>query len=71
MNVESLVFRKLTSNEFKAITNTINSVGGGSQTYFDFPKGCISDDEFKEFFDSDGRPNANGYEWEFYDNSLS
>ena len=71
MNVESLVFRKLTSNEFKAITNTINSVGGGSQTYIDFPKGCISDDEFKEFFDSDGRPNANGYEWEFYVNSLS
>lgn len=71
MNVESLVFRKLTSNEFKAITNTINSVGGGSQTYIDFPKGCISDDEFKEFFDSDGRPNANDYEWEFYVNSLS
>lgn len=71
MNVESLVFRKLTSNEFKAITNTINSVGGGSQTYIDFPKGCISDDEFKEFFDSDGKPNANGYEWEFYVNSLS
>ena len=71
MNVESLVFRKLTSNEFKAITNTINSVGGGSQTYIDFPKGCISDDEFKEFFDSKGRPNANGYEWEFYVNSLS
>lgn len=71
MNVESLVFRKLTSNEFKAITNTINSVGGGSQTYIDFLKGCISDDEFKEFFDSDGRPNANGYEWEFYVNSLS
>ena len=71
MNVESLVFRKLTSNEFKAITNTINSVGGGSQTYIDFPKGYISDDEFKEFFDSDGRPNANGYEWEFYVNSLS
>lgn len=71
MNVESLVFRKLTSNEFKAITNTINSVGGGSQTYIDFPKGCISDDEFKEFFDSDGSPNANGYEWEFYVNSLS
>lgn len=71
MNEESLVFRKLTSNEFKAITNTINSVGGGSQTYIDFPKGCISDDEFKEFFDSDGKPNANGYEWEFYVNSLS
>ena len=50
MNVESLVFRKLTSNEFKAITNTINSVGGGSQTYIDFPKGCISDDEFKDAY---------------------
>ena len=50
MNVESLIFRKLTPNEFKAITNTINSQGGGSQTYIDFPKGCISDDDFKEFF---------------------
>lgn len=51
MNVESLIFRKLTPNEFKAITNTINSQGGGSQTYIDFPKGCISDDDFKEFFE--------------------
>lgn len=25
MNAECLIFRKLTSNEFKAITNTINS----------------------------------------------
>ena len=27
MNAESLIFRKLTPNEFKAITNTINSEG--------------------------------------------
>lgn len=63
MNVESLIFRKLTPNEFKAITNTINSQGGGSQTYIDFPKGCISDDDFKEFFESEGNKNTNGFEW--------
>ena len=71
MNVESLIFRKLTSNEFKAITNTINSQGGGSQTYIDFPKGCISDDDFKEFFESEGNKNTNGFEWVFRVNSLS
>ena len=71
MNAESLIFRKLTPNEFKAITNTINSDGGGSQTYIDFPKGSISDDDFKEFFESEGTPNTNGFEWVFYVNSLS
>lgn len=71
MNVESLIFRKLTPNEFKAITNTINSQGGGSQTYIDFPKGCISDNNFKDFFESEGNQNANGFEWVFYVNSLS
>lgn len=71
MNAESLIFRKLTPNEFKAITNTINSEGGGSQTYIDFPKGSISDANFKEFFESEGTPNANGFEWVFYVNSLS
>lgn len=71
MKAESLIFRKLTPNEFKAITNTINSEGGGSQTYIDFPKGSISDDEFKEFFGNNGTPNTNGYEWVFYVNSLS
>lgn len=71
MNVESLIFRKLTPNEFKAITNTINSQGGGSQTYIDFPKGCISDDDFKEFFESEGNKNTNGFEWVFRVNSLS
>ena len=71
MKAESLIFRKLTPNEFKAITNTINSEGGGSQTYIDFPKGSISDDEFKEFFGNNGTPNTNGFEWVFYVNSLS
>ena len=71
MNVESLIFRKLTPNEFKAITNTINSQGGGSQTYIDFPKGCISDDDFKEFFENEGNKNTNGFEWVFRVNSLS
>lgn len=71
MNVESLIFRKLTPNEFKAITNTINSQSGGSQTYIDFPKGCISDDDFKEFFESEGNKNTNGFEWVFRVNSLS
>lgn len=71
MNAESLIFRKLTPNEFKAITNTINSEGGGSQTYIDFPKGSISDADFKEFFESEGTPNTNGFEWVFYVNSLS
>lgn len=71
MNVESLIFRKLTPNEFKAITNAINSQGGGSQTYIDFPKGCISDNDFKDFFESEGNPNTNGFEWVFYVNSLS
>lgn len=71
MNAECLIFRKLTLNEFKAITNTINSEGGGSQTYIDFPKGCISDEEFKDFFQNEGTPNRNGYEWIFYVNSLS
>lgn len=71
MNAESLIFRKLTPNEFKAITNTINSEGGGSQTYIDFPKGSISDDDFKEFFGEEGTPNTNGFEWVFYVNSLS
>ena len=71
MKAESLIFRKLTPNEFKAITNTINSEGGGSQTYIDFPKGSISDDDFKEFFGDEGTPNTNGFEWVFYVNSLS
>ena len=71
MNAECLIFRKLTSNEFKAITNTINSKNGGSQTYIDFPKGCISDEELKDFFMNDGVSTAHGFEWTFLVNSLA
>ena len=38
MKAKGVIFRKLTANEFKAITNSINSQNGGSQTYIDFPK---------------------------------
>lgn len=65
MRTDSLIFRKLTSTEFKAITNTINSAGGGSQTYIDFPKGKISDVDFQEFFNNSGREVDNGFEWSF------
>ena len=71
MDAISLIFRKLTSNEFKAITNTINSDGGGSQTYIDFPKGAISDQEMTEFLGIDGVAVAKGYEWKIKVNSLS
>lgn len=68
----SLIFRKITQNEFKAITNTINSIGGGSQTYVDFPKGSISDEEFQEFFDNSGVTiDGKSYSWNFKVNSLS
>ena len=65
MKAKGVIFRKLTANEFKAITNSINSQNGGSQTYIDFPKGDISDSEFKDFFGEEGRPITNGFEWKF------
>lgn len=67
----SIIFRKLTTNEFKAITNTINSDGGGSQTYIDFPKGSVSDEQMQAFFNHTGEPIDNGFEWKFKVNSLS
>lgn len=71
MKAKGVIFRKLTANEFKAITNSINSQNGGSQTYIDFPKGAISDSDFKDFFGEEGRPITNGFEWKFKVNSLS
>lgn len=71
MEAISLIYRKLTANEFKAITNTINSEGGGSQTYIDFPKGAISDEEMAQFIGTVGEPVAKGFEWTFKVNSLS
>lgn len=66
MKTDSLIFRKLTSTEFKAITNTINSEGGGSQTYIDFPKGKIPDQFLQKFFGNSGKAIKNGFEWNFY-----
>lgn len=71
MEATSIIYRKLTSNEFKAITNTINYEGGGSQTYIDFPKGAISDKELAQFIGTEGIPVAKGFEWKFKVNSLS
>lgn len=65
MKTDCLIFRKLTPNEFKAINNLIKSEGGGSQTYIDFPKGKISDDDFQTFFNNSGEEIKNGYEWKF------
>lgn len=64
MKAISWIFRKLTQNEFKAITDQIQSEGGGSQTYIDLPKGKISDDNLTDFFGAgvDQGPNK-GYKW--------
>lgn len=51
MKATSWIFRSLTQNEFKAITNQIQSQGGGSQTYIDLPKGSISDANLNIFLD--------------------
>ncbi len=65
MKATSWIFRRLTQNEFKAITDQIQSEGGGSQTYIDLPKGKITDSSLNEFF-GDGSylgPNK-GYKWD-------
>lgn len=56
------MFRRLTQNEFRAITDQINSDGGGSQTYIDLPKGKISDADLNSFFGRDNlsAPDING-----------
>lgn len=50
MKAVSWLFRRLTQNEFRAITDQINSDGGGSQTYIDLPKGKIPDADLNSFF---------------------
>ena len=65
MKTDSIIFRKLTATEFKAITNTIQSQGGGSQTYIDFPKGKITDENLQSFFNGTGTAITNGFEWKF------
>lgn len=70
MNAISWIFRRLTQNEFKAITDQIQSEGGGSQTYIDLPKGKISDSDLTSFF-GEGTPIDKGYKWEVPIYSLS
>lgn len=71
MKTDSIIFRTLTSTEFKAITNTIQSQGGGSQTYIDFPKGKVSDENLQSFFNRTGTVTSNGFEWSFQVSSPS
>ncbi len=72
MKATSWIFRRLTQNEFKAITDQIQSEGGGSQTYIDLPKGKISDADLNEFFGEGMSLGANkGLKWEIPIHSLS
>lgn len=70
MKAVSWLFRRLTQNEFRAITDQINSDGGGSQTYIDLPKGKISDADLNSFF-GPGDHFGSGYKWEVPVHSLS
>lgn len=70
MNATSWIFCRLTQNEFKAITDQIQSEGGGSQTYIDLPKDKISDGDLNSFF-GEGTPMDKGYKWEVPIYSLS
>lgn len=71
MRAKSIVYRTLTTNEFKAINGLIQSQGGGSQTYIDFPKGSISDTQWKEFLGEPVSQVNSGYKWNFKVNGLS
>lgn len=72
MKATSWIFRRLTQNEFKAITDQIQSEGGGSQTYIDLPKGKISDSDLNEFFGEGLSLGVNkGLKWEVPIYSLS
>lgn len=70
MKAVSWLFRRLTQNEFRAITDQINSDGGGSQTYIDLPKGKIPDADLNSFF-GPGEHFGSGYKWEAPVRSLS
>ena len=65
MKATSWIYRRLTQNEFKAITDQIQSEGGGSQTYIDVPKGKVCDDELNDFFgEGTWQGDGKGYKWE-------
>lgn len=71
MKAVSIIYRTLTQTEFKAINDLIQSSGGGSQTYIDFPKGSVSDVNWAEFLGFEGESVTNGYKWIFKVHSLS
>ena len=65
MKAISWIYRRLTQNEFKAITDQIQSEGGGSQTYIDIPKGKVPDDVLNDFFGNGTlQGDGKGYKWE-------
>ncbi len=71
MKAVSWIYRKLTLNEFKAITDQIQSDGGGSQTYIDLPKGKISDADLISFFgEGISLGNNKGMKWDVEVRSL-
>lgn len=70
LNVDSLVFRHLTYADFRHINKTGGEeVGGGGQSYIDFPTSNISVDDWREFLGQETGTRANGPEWEFTINS--
>lgn len=71
MKAVCIVYRYMTQTEFKAINDLIQSTGGGSQTYIDFPKGSITDENWIEFLGYKGQEVPNGYKWIFNVKSLS
>ena len=74
MNAVSIIYRKITAAEFNAISNIVVQDNGGGQTYIDFPKGSISDEELNEFFGYGETVIASGYtgfRWNFQIHSLS
>ena len=71
MKAISIIYRFMTQTEFKAINNLIQSSGGGSQTYIDFPKGSVKDSDWIDFLGNQGEEAPNGYKWHINVKSLS
>lgn len=71
MKAISVLYRRLTNAEFNATSDIVSQENGGGQTYFDFPKGSVSDEELLDFFDMISPQSIqNGYEWDFKINNL-
>lgn len=73
MKAVSLIFRKITTAEFNAISDIVVQKNGGGQTYIDFPKGSISDEQMSSFLGV-GNPTSSasydGFAWNFEVHSL-